>query len=144
MGEEGDGRGPARPEYFRLIKIAIVAAIVIVALVIAVPIVQDVLGQPRITYIEASISRVPCGLFGTSQNYTYTFTLKNSGDADGEADVHFVIDGTARIEAREPAGGQDMHYIVPAGSIVSKSFNYQVGGCGAHTTDILLVSFLKA
>ena len=140
MGEEGDRVGRLRPEHIRLIKIAIVAVIVIVALVI----VQDALRQPRITYIEASISRVPCGLFGTSQNYTYTFTLKNSGDADGEADVHFVIDGTARIEAREPAGGQDMHYIVPAGSIVSKSFNYQVSGCEAHTTDIILVSFLKA
>ncbi len=136
MGEEGEGRGPfRRPETYRLVKIAIVAVIVIVALVIAIPFVQDALRQPRITLTEASFSRVPCGFFGTSQTYSFFFTLVNSGDADGIANVQFLLDGINMA---------NVDYFVPAGSSVEKSANLEVGGCGARTPGILLAGFRKA
>ncbi len=127
--EEGKGGGPARPEYIRLIKIAIVAVIVVVALVIAIPFVQDALRQPRMTLTDTSIFRQPCGLFGTSQTYSFLFTLVNSGDADGIANVQFLLDGI---------NSANVDYFVPAGSSVEKSANLQVGGCGAHTSSIVL------
>ena len=137
MGEEegeGEGRSPLHPEYIRLIKIAIVAAIIIVALVIAVPFVQDALSQPRITVTETSFERVQC-FFTSFQTYSYFFTLVNSGDADGFANVQFHLDGINLANA---------NYFVPAGTTVDKSFNLQEGDCVDHTPEVVLAGFWKA
>lgn len=135
MGEEGEGRGPLRPEYIRLIKIAIVAVIVIAALVITVPILQDALRQPRVTLIETSASFVGCGLFGSSQTYTFFFTLVNSGDAAAFANVQFHLSGV---------NSANENYFIPAGSSVAKSADVRVNDCVERTFNIVLAAFWKA
>ncbi len=135
MGEEGDSVGGLSPEHIRLVKIAIVAVIVIVALVITIPFVQEALRQPTITLTDRTVFRAICGLFGTSQTYRFLFTLVNSGDADGFANVQFHIDGTNRA---------NNNYFIPAGGSVDKEANVVVGDCIAHSTDIRLESTWKA
>ncbi len=135
--EKGVSGGPWRPEYIRLIKIAIVAVIVIVALVIAIPIVQDALRQPRVTLAEPSDSVVPCSSFVhfhstgfftgfdhfhfvPPQVYTWSFTLVNTGDADGFVNIAFSLDGVVSAHSV---------YLVPAGSSIEKSFDLDSGDC---------------
>lgn len=138
MGEEGGkGRGPLRPEHIRLIKIAVVAVIVIVALVIAIPFVQDSLRQPQVTLIEPGESVVPCSSFlhfhstgfftgfdhahfVPPQVYTWSFTLVNTGDADGFVNIAFSLDGVVSAHSV---------YFVPAGSSIEKSFDLDAGDC---------------
>ncbi len=135
MGEDGGGAGGLRPEQLRLVKIAIVAVIVIVALVIAVPFIQEALRQPTITLTDRTVFRTTCGLFGSSQTYRFVFTLVNSGDADGFANVQFFIDSTNRA---------NNNYFIPAGSSVDKDATVVVGDCVGHSTDIRLESTWKA
>ena len=136
MGEDGDGVGRLRPEYIRLIRFAIVAVIVIVALVLVVPFVQDALRAPRITVTETSVERQPFPPFGcTSQTYIFTFRLVNSGDADGFANVQFHIDGVSMANS---------NYFIPAGQSIPGRVGVSLPDCNAHTTEVVLVSTWKA
>ena len=152
MGEEGEGVGPLKPEYIRLIKIAIVAVIVIVALVIAIPFVQEALRQPRVTLIESSESLIRCETFNhfhstgffsgfdhlhidPPQVYTGSFTLVNSGDADGFANVQLHLDGINMANE---------NYFIPAGTSIQKSLSLQIDSCTVRAPDIVLAAFWKA
>lgn len=97
--------------------------------------VQEALRQPRITLTEEGFSLVSCGFFGTSQTYIFSFTLVNSGDGDGFANVRFVLDGTGR---------GNNNYFVPAGTSVDKSASLLVNDCVDHSPDIVLVASWKA
>ncbi len=140
-----------KPEVARLVRYSVVAVIVIVALVITIPILQDALRQPRVTLVETSGARLPCS--GTNhfhstgfftgfnhvhwppQVYTASFTLVNSGDADGFANVQLHLNGINMANE---------NYFVPAGTSVQKSANLQVGGCTEDTLTIILAAFWKA
>ena len=149
MGEEPDRLRALWSKNKRLI---IVAVIVIVALVIAIPFVQDALRQPRVTLVEASESLVPCSSFlhfhstgfftgfdhvhfVPPQVYTASFTLVNSGDADGFANVQFHLDGI---------NSANDNYFIPAHSSVQKNFNLQINNCAAQGLSIVLAGFWKA
>ncbi len=125
--------GPWRPEFVRLIKIAIVAAIVIVALVIAIPFVQDALRQPRVTLTDTSFSIVGC--FLGKQDVHFLFTLINTGDADAFANVQFHIDGVNMAND---------NYFIPAGTSVQKMATVGVNDCVDHTPAVVLAAFWKA
>ena len=136
MGEEeGKGRGPPRPEYIRLIKIAIVAAIVIAAVAISLPFILQAVAQPNIATTDFGFVRAPCGFFGTTQTYTYSFSLVNTGDADGFVQVGFFLDNN--LVAQDT-------YHVPQGTSVPKTANVLVGDCADHNPGLRILEVSKA
>lgn len=125
-----------KPEFARIVKWAIVAVIVIVALVIAIPFIQLVLAQPAITMTDTrTFSAIGCGLFGASQVFGFEFTLVNTGNADGFAVVHFLVDGAPALENT---------YLVPQGESVIKAAQLIVGDCNPHSLGIQIVAVRKA
>ena len=133
--EEGKGAGPLRPEYVRLIKIGIVAVIVIVAVVSAIPFIQQAIAQPRISITDSNFGSVGCGLFGTSQTVVYSFTLINTGDADGFVQIGFFIDGNLATQNT---------FFVGQGLSIPKVENVQLGDCGTHTPGLRILGVSKA
>ncbi len=135
MGEEGEGRGPLRPEYIRLIKIAIAAAIVIAAVAISLPFILQAIAQPNIAIIDANSGRSTCGLFGSSQTIRYSFSLINTGDADGFVKVGFFVDS---IEI-----GQST-FFVPVGNPIPKEFSIIIDDCQAFSPGMRILEVSKA
>lgn len=141
MGEEGDGVGPPRPEYVRLIKIAVVAAIVVAAVAIALLLILQAIAQPRFAITEPGFANTDCGLSPEvaepvpPQIYTYSFTLSNTGDADGFVQVGFFLD--------ENLVGSDT-YFVSQGTSVPKTANVVVNDCVSHTPDLRILEVSKA
>ncbi len=135
MGERGDGRSLLRPEYIRLIKIAIAAAVVIAAVAISLPFILQAIAQPNIAIIDPNFSRTGCGWFGTTQTYTYSFSLINTGDADGFVKIGFFVDS---IEAGQAT------YFVPAGDPIPKVAPITVGGCDVRAPGMRILEVSKA
>ncbi len=133
--EEGKGRGPPRPEYIRLIKIAIVAAIVIAAVAISLPFILQAVAQPRFAITDTGFLTPGCGLFGSSQTVTYLFSVVNTGDADGFVKIGFFIDNT--LVAQDT-------YFVRQGMSDSKSGNVQVNDCADHAPGLRILEVSKA
>ncbi len=133
--EEGRGRGPPRPEYIRLIKIAIVAAIIIAAVAISLPFILQAIAQPNIAITDSGFGTSGCGLFGSSQTVTYSFSLINTGDADGFVQIGFFIDNNL-------VGSNT--YFVLQGASDPKTANVVVGDCAAHAPGLRILAVSKA
>ncbi len=135
MGEEGDRVGPLRPEYIRLIKIAIVVVIVIAAVAISLPFILQAIAQPNIAITDSGFGTSGCGLFGSSQTVTYSFSLVNTGDADGFVQIGFFIDNNLVASNT---------YLVPQGTSVPKTASVGVGDCVTHAPGLRILEVSKA
>ena len=135
MGEEGEGVGPLKPEYIRLIKIAIVVVIVLVAVAVSLPFILQTIAQPNIVMTDTGFETLGCGFFGTSQTITYSFSLINTGDADGFVQIGFFADDNLI--------GSDT-YFVSRGMSVPKTANIVVGDCVAHVPGLRILEVSKA
>lgn len=126
-------------DILKLAKIIVVGGIVIAVITVGVPptiqYVGNALAQPEITLTDRNFGGQGCGLFGSTQTYTYFFTLVNTGDADGFAQVHFLLDGE-RVA--------DDVYLVRVGESVDKSAAINVGDCESHTLGVVIGSTWKA
>ncbi len=130
-------QGPPPPSHVvRYVIIAVVAVIVVgLALGIGIPLAQQSVTVPKITLTDAPYSTSGC-LFGFGHyTYTWTFTLVNSGTANGFATVTAYIDGAATGAVQ---------YFVPAGSQTSKGFSVDASDCASHSPDLAITSVTKA
>jgi hypothetical protein len=64
-----------------------------------------------------------------SEGVPFSFLLTNRGNADGYAEVAFVVDGRAAWTNK---------YFVPAGGSVPVSGNVTIENCAAHNFDIVI------
>jgi hypothetical protein len=145
---------PPSPQrnWIRIVAIAVVAVALIATFgAFGVPAIQRYLAQPKMSATDVGISNTPCqSSFFTGpyppQYYLFSFTIYNTGDADGFATVFFVLheDGQGNPF---PGGGivftQD-RYFLPAHSTVDKHANVQVLDCTPHTWDLKIGSTEKA
>ncbi len=91
------------------------------------------LSQPNVTLVEPTYSRAFC-FFGPPQSYTASFTLVNNGNADGFANVQFVIDGTVVA---------NNNYFITQGTSVQKSLTASLNDCNEHSLDVRIASIWK-
>ena len=117
---------PPRPSLkSRPMFIVAIVAVVIAAIAMAAVLVQIWYGttlQPRITLTAANYvtgTCVPMGNGYYANRFNWTFTLVNTGTADGDASVGFLLDGNSAGYA---------HYLVPQHSQVTE--NATVYGSG--------------
>jgi len=130
-------QAPPVPSHIaRYIITAVVAVIVVgVVLGIGIPLAQQSVAAPKITLTDALYSTSGCFLGFGHYTYTWTFTLVNSGTADGFATVVGYIDGNA--------AGQAV-FFVPAGAHVDKGFSIDAPDCNSHSPNIGITSVTKA
>ncbi len=115
----------------RLVIGVVVVVAVLVSVAIAIPFILEAIAQPNIVMTETSVpERRFC-----SDVRTFSFTLVNTGDADGFANIQFFLDGVEKAN-------QD--YFVPAGSTVEKSYDLDPGDCLTHDASLVLRNFRKA
>ncbi len=123
----------------RLLKWGIVGAIVIVILIYTIPFVLDLtskaLTQPNIVLAETSIRRTEClHVYDYDQEYRFSFTLVNTGDADGIAEVVFLLDD--QVEMTDT-------FAVAKDYPVTESRTIIVADCLDHLVDVRLGNVTK-
>ncbi len=88
-------------ELVKAVRLAVIGAIIVAVILIAVPLILQAIAQPNIVITETSMpERRFC-----SDVRTFSFTLVNTADADGFANIQFFLDGVEKAN-------QD--YFVPA------------------------------
>ena len=115
----GPSSPPPKSRRLVQIAVAVVAAVAVLAVAlyymsaVYLPAAQEAATQPRITITDAGYYESGCGFFGPYyRTFTWTFSLVNTGDADGFAVVTFTVNGEGV--------GQDTYH-VPAGTSVEKT-----------------------
>lgn len=127
------------------IVIAVVVAIVVVVIAfgVALPLVEQSLAEPRIGLTNERPGHDPgsCdNLFfpGPPQYFTLSFTLYNTGEADGLATVQFFLDDAAVL-------GVWSQYFVAAHLGVDGILTASVNDCtGSHSFAVRITSVVKA
>jgi hypothetical protein len=105
------------------------------ALGIGIPLAQQSVATPKIALTDAVYQTSGCFLGLGHYSYAWTFTLMNSGTANGFATVTAYIDGVAQGEVQ---------CFVPAGSQISKGFSVDASVCASHSPNIAITSVTKA
>lgn len=73
-------------------RLAVIAVILVAAVVGAAYYLVAIAPQPRIVLTDSTYTTTGCGAFGPNHfTYTWTFTLINTGDADGFGTVKFYV-----------------------------------------------------
>lgn len=133
--EEGKDRGPPPPAYVRLFKIGIVVAIVIAAVASSLPFILQAIAQPNIAITDSGFGAPGCGLLELSQTITYSFSLVNTGEADGFVQIGFYIDNDLAASNT---------YLVPQGALVPKTADVVVDDCAGHSLRLQILEISKA
>jgi len=137
-------RAPLRPSHIaRYVVIAIVAVVIVgLAWGFGIPLAQQSAATPKITLTDAAYTQSGCGLFGPYYyTFRWTFTLVNTGNANGFASVMFYVNG-------DSAGKNQ--YFVPLGSQITRSSSVNGpdhGGWPCPSTDrsnLTITSVTKA
>lgn len=127
---------PPRPAGRRLRNVVVVLVVVILALVGIGYYALIIYPQPNITLTDVLYNSSGCGFFGNLYyTYSMTFTLVNTGSADGFATVVGYIDGS---------GVGQVQYFVPHGTSVDKGFSIDASDCNTHTPDVAITAVVKA
>jgi hypothetical protein len=124
---------PQQPRSPIAIIAAVVIAVVVVGFVlgVGVPLAQKSLEQPRITLTDLSGYHSDCsydwwtGTYDPPQSYTFYFTLRNTGEAAGLADVRF----------RVGSGLWADRYFVDAHDSVEKAARIVINDCADYGSD---------
>lgn len=116
-----------------IIVIAVVGGVIVFAVI---PYFQ----QPKITLTNATHTTAGCGAFGPARwTYAWTFTLVNTGDANGFATVEFYLNGQPDIGTFTT-----ITYLVPHGSQVTEQASVQTTDCGSYSPGATIFSVVKA
>ncbi len=121
----------AKVELVRAVRLAVIGAIIVAVLLVAVPLILQATAQPKIALTEVSMPEIRF----CSDDQEYFFTLVNTGDADGFANIAFSLDGV--VVAHQV-------YFVPAGSSIEKSFVKDPNDCFRHNASMEIEVSWKA
>jgi len=104
---------PRQKSFVGLIVVIVIAVVAIAFfLAVGLPLIQQSVAAPKITLTDATYTTFGCGLFGPYYyTFTWTFTLVNTGNADGFATVTFYVNGEAVAYNL---------YFVPAGAQITR------------------------
>jgi len=80
--------------------------------------------RPHIILSEGRFTQSQCELSTLRRVVTATFTLTNTGQVDGFADVHLNVDGTS---------ASMNEFGVPAGASIAGELTSPLADCAAHT-----------
>lgn len=116
-----------------------VVGVVVVGAALAL-VVVPYLAQPKVTLTAATYSTSGCAGFGPDQwTYTWTFTLVNTGNANGFATVEFYLNGQPNVGTYST-----IVYLVPQGSQVTEQTSVQSADCGSYSPGATIISVDKA
>ncbi len=129
---------PPRARSAEWVIVIVVVVVIVLAIFFAVilPGLQSSAAQPSITVSNPQYSDPGCGLFGSYQTVTFTFTLVNTGDAAGVAVMTFYMDQSTEIGSQQ--------YTILAHSSQDLSAPVVVNDCLTHTFQYDLSSVTKA
>lgn len=140
-GESAPGARPGYPSKSRRLWWNRAAVLVVVAvgvaglgyyLIVVAP-------QPNIVLTGSESSAAGCSVFGGQWTYTFTFTLVNTGGADGFAVVELFLNGLPNVGTY-----RTVTFFVPHGAQAPEQASITAADCGSYTPGAALISAWKA
>jgi hypothetical protein len=95
--------------------------------------------QPNIVLTGSDSAGSGCPLFGGHWTYTFTFTLVNTGGADGFAVVELFLNGLPNVGTFRM-----VTFFVPHGGQVPEQASITAADCGSYSPGAALISTSKA
>ena len=129
---------PARmPRWLAWLIVGIVIIVMVGGVVafVAIP----YLAQPKVTLTAETYTMSNCMSYPSHFTFTWTFTLVNTGNANGFATVELYLNGQPGIGTYST-----ITYLVPQGSQVSEQPSLNSPDCGSYSPGAVITSVAKA
>ena len=130
--------GPARMPRWLIWVVVGVVVIVIAGALLAFAVIPY-FEQPKITLTDACHTTTGCVFSAPQWTYMWTFTLVNSGNANGFATVEFYLNGQPNIGTYST-----VVYLVPLGTQVAEQHSVSTSDCGSYIPGVTITSVVKA